>query len=95
VYLRFSRYFHDHIHASGRQFNVRFAIKRIGFVFMHEALDVAQRGLVAGARPELLLPPPDETAVPDTGVQVRMGSIRVGLRLDDAAIGWEYRIERS
>ncbi|WIA14327.1 hypothetical protein OEZ85_002857 [Tetradesmus obliquus] len=70
VLLRFSQRFHGNVFLPGRLFNVRFSIKRTGFVFMHEALDVAQRGLVAGARPELLLPPPDAMAVPGNGVQV-------------------------
>jgi hypothetical protein len=69
VLLRFSRRFHDRF-VPGRKFNVRFSIKRTGFVFMHEALDVAKGGLVAGARPELLLPPPDATAVQGAGAQV-------------------------
>jgi hypothetical protein len=70
VRLRFSSRFHEQIFLPGRKFNVRFAIKRTGFVFMHEALDVAQRGLVAGARPELLLPPANAVAVPGNGVKV-------------------------
>ncbi|KAF6260076.1 hypothetical protein COO60DRAFT_1700525 [Scenedesmus sp. NREL 46B-D3] len=71
VLLRFSRRFHDQVFLPGRRFNVRFAIKRTGFVFMHEPLDVARRGLVAGARPELLLPPPDAAAVPGNGLEVQ------------------------
>uniref|UniRef100_A0A383WFR0 RNA helicase n=1 Tax=Tetradesmus obliquus TaxID=3088 RepID=A0A383WFR0_TETOB len=70
VLLRFSQRFHSTVYLPKLPFNVRFSIKRTGFVFMHEALDVAQRGLVAGARPELLLPPPDAMAVPGNGVQV-------------------------
>lgn len=59
VLLRFNAAFHNTVHLPGRLFNVRFAIKRTSFVFMHEALDVAQRGTVAGTRSEILLPSAD------------------------------------
>jgi hypothetical protein len=78
VVLRFSERFHREF-VRGMKFNVRFSIKRTGFVFMHEALDVAKRGLVAGARPELLLPPAYSTAVPGNGVQVRTQRPAAGL----------------
>jgi hypothetical protein len=76
VLLRFAPRFHDLIFLPGRPFNVRFAIKRTSFVFMHEALEVAERGLAAsaaaGARPELLLPPPTASAVPGKPLTVRV-----------------------
>jgi hypothetical protein len=56
VLLRFSERFHS-AHIDGLLYNVRFSIKRTGFVFMHEALDVAKGGAAAGLRPELLVPP--------------------------------------
>lgn len=77
VLLRFNARFHSSIFVPGQLFDVRFAIKRTGFVFMHEALDVAERGLAAaaaaGARPELLLPPADARPVPGKPLQVRLG----------------------
>jgi hypothetical protein len=77
VVLRFNERFHMEF-VRGMKFNVRFSIKRTGFVFMHEALDVANRGLVAGARPELLLPPPYSTAVLGNGVQVQTQCLATG-----------------
>jgi hypothetical protein len=77
VLLRFNARFHSSIFVPGQLFNVRFAIKRTAFVFMHEALDVAERGLAAaaaaGARPELLLPPADARPVLGKPLQVRLG----------------------
>eukprot|EP00775_Hariotina_reticulata_P012972 gene12972-13101_t len=74
VLLRFNARFHNSIFLPGQLFDVRFAIKRTSFVFMHEALDVAERGLAAaaaaGARPELLLPPAEARAVPGKPLQV-------------------------
>lgn len=71
VLLRFSTRFHDTF-VPGRKYNVRFSIKRTSFVFMHEALDVAQRGVMAGSRPELLLPPATATPVAGNGHKVRL-----------------------
>lgn len=74
VALRFNKQLHTLANRiAGLKFNVRFSIKRTGFVFMHEALDAAQGGAMAGLRHELLLPPPDARSVPGTHVQVRFG----------------------
>jgi len=55
----------------GLKYNVRFAIKRTTFVFMHEALDVARGGMAAGLRHELLVPPVNARSVIEGPVEVR------------------------
>lgn len=73
VLLRFNSQFHALANRiTNLQYNVRFAIKRTGFVFMHEALQVAAGGAGAGLRRQLLLPPADARAVPGRDVQVRL-----------------------
>lgn len=69
VLLKFAPSFHSSF-ISGMRYNVRFAIKRTSFVFMHEALDVAWGGAAAGLRSELLLPPADARCVPGSPVEV-------------------------
>lgn len=70
VSLCFNARFHQNF-IERLKYNVRFAIKRTSFVFMHEALDVARRGAAAGLRPELLVPAANSCSIVGTPLQVR------------------------
>jgi hypothetical protein len=67
--MRFDARFHRSFIA-GLRYNIRFAIKRTSFVFMHEAVEVARGGAAAGLRKELLMPGADARQVPRSSIKV-------------------------